>query len=417
MAILEVRDLVKRFKCYASPADRLKEILLRKPRHREFTALDRVRLTLKKGQSSGVIIRNGSGKSTLLKILAGVLLPDGGTVAVHGRVTRLLDLGTGFHGEFTGRENIRHNMTLLGMRREDIETRMEAVEAFAELGPFLDEPLKIYSSSMVMRLAFSVAVHADPDVFLIDEAPAVGDAYFQQKCTERIRRFREEGGSLLFASHDMTSVKLLCDKVLVLDHGKVAGFVDPDAMVQLHNLLLARKGTGEDRVAVESTATGCVSYRSMKVRIQDVGLSLPGVARADVIPSGDPVTVHGTLEAREAVSALTVGMMIRNRFGQDVFGTNTCLMGERLSCRAGEQLEVRFECAPWNLGPGQYTLTVAAHRSRAHIHGCCHWMDGALTFQVVMGGGFRFAGMARLPMTVRVTRDGEEKTLASPHAP
>jgi len=404
MAIIVVKDLIKRFKCYASPADRLKEILLRTPRHREFTALDGVSLTLEKGQSIGVIGRNGSGKSTLLKILAGIILPDGGTVVIGGRVTGLLELGTGFHGEFTGRENIRHNAALLGMRREEIEAKMEAVEAFAELGPFLEEPLKIYSSGMVMRLAFSVAIHADPDVFIIDEALAVGDAYFQQKCTERIRRFREQGGSLLFVSHDMTSVKLLCDKVLVLDGGKVLGFGDPDPMVQLYNYVLAQTGTGADRVVVESSPTGAVGYGSMEVRIRDVRLSLPGVDRAEVIPSGHPVTVHVDLEAGATVEELTVGMMIRDRFGQDVFGTNTYLMGERLSCRAGERIHVRFACPQWNLGPGQYTLTVAAHRSRAHIHGCYHWIDHALSFQVVHGGGYEFAGVARLPLELAIHR-------------
>ncbi len=404
MPVIVVNNLVKRFKCYSSPADRLKEILFRKPRHRVFTALDHISLTLEEGQSIGVIGRNGSGKSTLLKILAGIVLPDAGTVTIHGRVTGLLELGTGFHGEFTGRENIRHNAALLGMSREEIAEKMEAIEAFAELGPFLDEPLKIYSSGMVLRLAFSIAIHADPQVFIIDEALAVGDAYFQQKCTERIRAFREKGGSLLFVSHDMTSVKLLCDKVLVLEGGKAVGFGDPDPMVQLYNFLLAQTGTGEDRVVVEPTVTGSVGYGSMEVRIVDVRLSLPGVERAEVIPSGHPVTVHVDLEARATVDELTVGIMIRDRFGQDVFGTNTYLMGERLSCRAGERLQVQFECAQWNLGPGQYSLTVAAHRSRAHIHGCYHWIDGAVTFQVVMGGGFEFAGLARLPVHVSVRR-------------
>lgn len=423
MAVIVVTDLVKRYKCYASPSDRLKEILFKKPRHRVFTALDHVSLVLEKGQSIGVIGQNGSGKSTLLKILAGVILPDSGTVAIHGRVTGLLELGTGFHGEFTGRENIRHNASLLGLSREEIDAKMGDIEAFAELGPFIDEPLKIYSSGMVLRLAFSVAIHADPDVFIIDEALAVGDAYFQQKCTERIRAFREKGGSLLFVSHDMTSVKMLCDKVLVLDCGKTVGFGDPDAMVRLYNRLLAEKGSG-DAVAGpahlleppastpgEDTAppaaqapqdTARRGYGSLAVCIRQVRLCLGDDLDATVLPSGHPATVRMDLEARDDVDELTVGLMIRDRFGQDIFGTNTYLMGERLRMTAGERLEVCFSFPQWNLGPGPYTLTVAAHRSSAHIHGCYHWIDHAVSFQVVQGGGFEFAGMVRLPVSLAV---------------
>uniref|UniRef100_A0A831ZTW2 ABC transporter ATP-binding protein n=1 Tax=Desulfacinum infernum TaxID=35837 RepID=A0A831ZTW2_9BACT len=441
MPVIVVKDLVKRFKCYASPADRLKEILFKKPRHRVFTALDHVSLTLEKGQSIGVIGQNGSGKSTLLKILAGVLLPDAGTVAIHGRVTGLLELGTGFHGEFTGRENVRHNASLLGLGRDEIEEKMAAVEAFAELGPFIDEPLKIYSSGMVLRLAFSVAIHADPEVFIIDEALAVGDAYFQQKCTERLRAFRQRGGSLLFVSHDMTSVKLLCDQVLVLDKGKPVGFGDPEAMVRLYNRLLAAKGgaIGDERV-MERQKIGALGYGSMEVRIRDVRLCLgeggfadaswPSLGKAGgegvdfsteaalagndaaqwpcpeatVIPSGHPVTVHVSLEAHATVDELTVGVMIRDRFGQDIFGTNTYLMGERLRLEAGERLHVQFMVAQWNLGPGPYTLTVAAHRSSAHIHGCYHWIDHAVSFHVVQGGGYEFAGVARLPVELAIRR-------------
>ncbi len=410
MPVIVVTDVVKRFRCYASPSDRLKEILFKKPRHRLFTALDHVSLVLEKGQSIGVIGRNGSGKSTLLKILAGVILPDAGEVAIHGRVTGLLELGTGFHGEFTGRENIRHNASLLGLSHEEIEAKMEVVEAFAELGPFIDEPLKIYSSGMVLRLAFSVAIHADPDVFIIDEALAVGDGYFQQKCTERIREFRRKGGSLLFVSHDMTSVKMLCDKVLVLDGGKSVGFGDPDPMVRLYNRLLAERGAKEEAPAGgEPSGTAGVpshgaaetaeemahrGYGSLAVCIRRVRLCLDDDLDATVLPSGHRVTVRIVLEARQDVDELTVGIMIRDRFGQDVFGTNTHFLGERLRVTAGERLEVRFAFPEWNLGPGLYTLTVAAHRSSAHIHGCYHWIDHAVSFQVVLGGGYEFVGMA-----------------------
>ena len=219
--MISVHSLGKRFKLYRSPADRLKEIVLRRSFHESKLALDDVSFVVDSGRTLGVIGQNGAGKSTLLKILNGVLLPDTGSVNVSGRIAGLLELGTGFNLELSGTSNVYTNGMLLGMERAEIDARMASILEFSELGDVISHPLKTYSSGMIMRLAFSVAMHSEPECFLIDEALSVGDAHFQQKCIKRIKQHKEKGGTIIFVSHDMNAVKILCDEVVMLDHGKV----------------------------------------------------------------------------------------------------------------------------------------------------------------------------------------------------
>jgi lipopolysaccharide transport system ATP-binding protein len=218
--LLTVTDLTKCYRLYDRPADRLKELLLGRRLHEEFWALQGVTLTLQRGTSLGIIGENGAGKSTLLKLIAGVLTPTSGTVQVNGRVASIIELGMGFHPEFSGRENLFIGGSLLGFSRRRMEAKIPEIEAFSELSPFLNRPLKSYSTGMAMRLAFSLAVSVEPDLLIVDEALAVGDGYFQKKCTDHIRAFQERGGSLLFCSHSLYTVSLLCQEALWLRAGQ-----------------------------------------------------------------------------------------------------------------------------------------------------------------------------------------------------
>jgi lipopolysaccharide transport system ATP-binding protein len=218
--LLTVTDLTKCYRLYDRPADRLKELLLGRRLHEEFWALQGVTLTLQRGTSLGIIGENGAGKSTLLKLIAGVLTPTSGTVQVNGRVASIIELGMGFHPEFSGRENLFIGGSLLGFSRRQMEAKIPEIEAFSELSPFLNRPLKSYSTGMAMRLAFSLAVSVEPDLLIVDEALAVGDGYFQKKCTDHIRAFQERGGSLLFCSHSLYTVSLLCQEALWLRAGQ-----------------------------------------------------------------------------------------------------------------------------------------------------------------------------------------------------
>ncbi|HTN44078.1 MAG TPA: ABC transporter ATP-binding protein, partial [Nitrospiria bacterium] len=228
MNAIEVNNLTKIYKLYSSPKDRLKEILTRKKHHHDFYALNDVSFTIEKGQTVGIIGQNGSGKSTLLQIICGVLQPTCGSVRANGRIAALLELGAGFNPEFTGRENVYMNGALMGFSREDMDRRFPEIEAFAEIGEFIDQPVKTYSSGMYVRLAFSSAVNIDPEILVVDEALSVGDMYFQHRCISRMESFRAEGKTIVLVTHDINLVKSFCDKAVLMDHGRVFDSGDPE---------------------------------------------------------------------------------------------------------------------------------------------------------------------------------------------
>jgi lipopolysaccharide transport system ATP-binding protein len=388
--VLNVEHLSKQFKIYSSTKHRLIEGLLKKPRHRIHTALDDVSFQLRQGEAIGVLGQNGAGKSTLLKLVCGVLLPDRGTIERRGRITALLELGTGFDGRLSGRENIFINARMIGMSNAEIRERFDAIVDFSELGDFIDAPLRTYSSGMVMRLGFAVAIHADPVCFIVDEALSVGDARFQQKCLKRIREFRDNGGSILYVSHDINSVKLLCDRALVLADGKVAFDGLPDEAAQVYYRLIDGIDRTTSRVE-ESTP----AYGTLLTRIVNVTLS-NRFGPADRFASGAEVTID--LECRSKQNAvLSVGILIRDRFGQDVFGTNTALLGQEVHFAADHTTTCRFSL-PLNFAPGKYTLTVALHSDDTHVHDCQHWWDAAATFEIGGFGTVPFSGICFVPV-------------------
>ncbi|MFH0731120.1 MAG: ABC transporter ATP-binding protein [Pseudomonadota bacterium] len=376
-------------------------MILRRSFHRDFQALEDVSFTVEEGRTLGIIGQNGAGKSTLLKILTGIVLPDSGAIEIKGRITGLLELGTGFNGEFSGIDNIFLNGTYLGLSRDELKERLEAIVGFTELGKFIHEPIKTYSSGMVMRLAFSVAIHADPKCFVVDEALSVGDAYFQQKCMKRIRDFKAAGGSIIFVSHDMNAVKMLCDEALLLDHGVVVDQGAPDKIIERYNYLISRL-SGE---AVSQPAHHCNGYGNHKVTIDRVRLLNEFDQDIEVLLSGKPAKVCLRLHANVDVAAFHVGILFRDKFGQDIFGTNTFHLKRSLSLKAGEDCELTYFFERFNLGPGKYTLTVAAHGDDTHINDCHHWIDRSLAFEVVHGDGFVFVGFTRLEPAVYVNSE------------
>src|SRR5216684_7392372 len=231
----------KAYRLYERPADRLKEILLRRPRHRTFQALNDICFELPKGSALGLIGENGAGKSTLLKIVAGTTQPTSGTVSRNGAVASILELGMGFHPDFTGRENARMNAALLGLSGPEIRRRLPEIRDFAELGDFFDRPVRTYSSGMTLRLAFAVATHADAEVLIVDEALAVGDGYFQKKSIDRIVEFQKRGGTLLFCSHALYYIALLCDQAIWLKQGMVAAAGPALNVVRAYEVFLQEK--------------------------------------------------------------------------------------------------------------------------------------------------------------------------------
>jgi len=398
--LIEVNGLNKSFKLYSSPVHRLQEVFLGKKRHVMHHALQDLSFRVEDGESLGIIGPNGAGKSTLLKILNGVIMKDSGSVKVSGKVTGLLELGTGFNPEMTGLENIYMNGLLIGMEKEYIEQHLDEIISFSELEEFIHEPLKIYSSGMVMRLAFSIAISAKPSCFLVDEALSVGDSHFQQKCMRRIRAFREKGGSIIFVSHDMNAVKMLCDKALLLHNGKMLEYGDPEKVVNSYNFILAEMNDDDNRITVSSSGLGSQSYGSLEATIENVRVYGKD-SLSSVITSGERAKLDIHFKAHKKLDNITVGFGIRDRFGQDIYGTNTFHMGKSISCK-----DVNVYCCSYefdmNIAPGKYTVNVSLHSDDTHYSNCYHWVDNIEEFEVAGARGPVFIGVVRLVPSVNI---------------
>jgi lipopolysaccharide transport system ATP-binding protein len=360
------------------------------------------------GESLGLIGTNGAGKSTLLKLIAGVLEADQGSIETRGRITGLLELGTGFDLEASGRENIAINARLIGLDDTAIRDITDQVIAFAELGPFIDMPVRSYSSGMTMRLGFSIAYHAHPAAFIVDEALSVGDARFQQKCFNKIKAFKEQGGALLFVSHDLNAIRLLCSRVLVLDQGRLVFDGPAEQAVQAYYRILAGMQDPQslDLGWNHDLVKGATGYGHQQVRITSVqmhALDEAGVAgqnKPQQFASGSYVRIDIALESSIAYDA-SVGLLVRDRFGQDVFGVNSSMCQAALRLAPAEQATVSYSLQ-LNLAPGPYSITVAVHKDTTHHEDCQHWWDNALDFTIAGFGGQVFSGLVMLPFQCRI---------------
>jgi lipopolysaccharide transport system ATP-binding protein len=362
--MIKVEGISKKFKLYRSPADRLKEILFRKQYHKDFVALDNISFEIGAGQTLGIIGQNGAGKSTLLKILSGIVIPDSGSIQIDGKVTGLLELGTGFNAEMTGLENIYMNGTLIGMTRDEIDRKKQTIIDFSELGEFIHEPIKTYSSGMTMRLAFSIAIHADPICFLVDEALSVGDAYFQQKCMRKIQEFRAGGGSIVFVSHDMNAVKTLCDHVIMLECGKMAAEGSPKEVVDYYNNLILKKSHqgNKDELKVERVEReGWGVHSDLKVDSFELitfrVLSENGT-EINSIQSEKNIILDIKFRSDAPLQGPHFGFMIRNKYGQVIYETSSWWLGMK-SIPVPEDTIVHgqfFVNLP--LAPGDYSFSL-----------------------------------------------------------
>lgn len=398
--MIEVRNVCKVFRLYHDPKVRLKEIILRRQFSKNFTALRDISFKVHSGETLGIIGENGAGKSTLLKIISGILMPTSGNVHIDGHTTGLLELGTGFNPELSGVKNIYMNGLLLGMSKEEIDSKREGIIEFTELGEFIDEPIKTYSSGMLMRLAFSISIHAEPQAFVVDEALSVGDAYFQQKCMRRIKDFRAKGGSIIFVSHDMNAVKVLCDRALLLRNGEIAEQGDPDHVINTYNFLLAKKSKGEE-IRVQRAAQKS-SYGNFRAEITGIEFLNKKGTDSRFFISGEHVTVKVRLKANDVIDRVVAGILIRDRFGQDIFGTNTHHLGKITSMKKGEIMEYCY-AFHLNIGPGKYTLTSAVHKDDTHVNESYHWCDNILNFEVIGTKDYLFTGLSKLDVTLNIT--------------
>jgi ABC-type polysaccharide/polyol phosphate transport system ATPase subunit len=429
---LRVEGVAKQYRIYERPVDRLKESLTRGrlKRHREFWALKGLSFEIERGTTTGIVGPNGSGKSTLLQIIAGTLDPTHGSVWVDGRVAALLELGAGFNLEFTGIENVFMNAALMGFSKAETEARLPLIERFAEIGEFIHQPVKTYSSGMYVRLAFAIAVNTDPDILIVDEALSVGDTIFQHRCVRRIKEMQERGTTILFVSHEPTLVRALCSRALLLYQGAMLADGAPvDVLNRYQRIIMAREAAYKESEdghvgAVEQQDAGAFAHEATEIERAPLQYQYRhGNGDAEVIyaelldanerpvelvESGAQVYVRMRFVLQRDVAQPVCGFMIRNRHGLNVYGTNTEQRKLELgAARRGDVLEATFAFNCW-LGQEHYFISVAVHSPDGVAY---DWLDGVIFFRVACA--VEMEGIANLNARASARRIGASAELST----
>jgi lipopolysaccharide transport system ATP-binding protein len=407
---IKVENLSKCYHIYDQPSDRLLQMLTRgrKQYYREFWALNDVSFEVKKGETVGIVGRNGSGKSTLLQMICGTLNPTSGTIEANGRIAALLELGSGFNPEFTGRENVYLNASVLGLNNKEIDERYDKIAAFADIGNFIEQPIKTYSSGMVMRLAFAVIVHVDADILVIDEALAVGDTVFTQKCMRFIRDFKDNG-TLLFVSHDQSAVSSLCDEVLWLSSGKV---IDKgpttDILTKYHSDNIAKvqseieTKTGDGFTYVDKRISSSdAKYSAIKINkkftaeLHSAGQGKAVIVGAgftnsfgdilEIFEGGEFVRLCLLIDTKEDIFGLLVGFTIKDRLGQKIIEENNSTFDSSKSIlvKKGILFGVSFEFKMPVLKSGKYSVDLAVAEGRRDEHVQQMWLYDAIQIEFI----------------------------------
>lgn len=380
---IQVKNLEKVYKLYNKPSDRLKETLGfgRNKKHTEHHALKGINLTIYQGETVGIIGTNGSGKSTILKIITGVLNPTRGEVAVNGRISALLELGAGFNMEYNGIENIYLNGTMIGFSEKEIDEKMNDILEFADIGEYVHQPVKTYSSGMFVRLAFAVAINIDPEILIVDEALSVGDVFFQAKCYHKFEEFKKMGKTIVFVSHDLSSISKYCDRVVLLNQGVKLGEGSPKEMIDAYKQVLvgqytieesgterllddeqlralAAAGKKKDSEKAANVNPDLLEYGSKKAVISEYYITDEKGTKTSAILKGSNFQIHMKVDMTEDIVAPVFAFTIKNIKGTEITGTNTMFEKAFLeSVRAGEQKEIIFT-QEMNLQGGEYLLSL-----------------------------------------------------------
>lgn len=408
MGEITVSGLGKAYRQYPSQWSRLAEWMsfdMGPKQHVEHWVLRDVSFKVGAGEAVGIVGNNGAGKSTLLKLITGTLKPTSGEVSTTGRISALLELGMGFHPDFTGRQNAIMGGQLQGFTVEEIAALMPSIEAFAEIGDYMDQPIRTYSSGMQIRLAFSVATAMRPDILIVDEALSVGDSYFQHKSFERIREFQRGGTTLLIVSHDRYAIQTICDKAILLQEGQVKMQGNPVDILDYYNALMAEREhqTVQQKVLEDgrvSTISGSGEARVESLRLLDAQ-GMP----VEAVQVGDTVTLEVGVRIHAPLPRLVLGFMIKDRFGQAIYGINTHRLEQAIeNPTPGELILYRFEF-PARIGKGSYSVSLSLSREDSHIGQNYEWRDNALLFHMYNATQEDFVGYAWLGARTTVERD------------
>ena len=421
MNAIEFHRVSKSYPVYDSPLDRLKELLTlnRWQFHRDFWALQELSFAVRKGETFCIIGENGAGKSTLLQLVAGILRPTSGEVRINGRVSALLELGSGFNPEFTGRDNVYMNAAILGLSTREIDQKYREIEEFAEIGDFIHQPVKTYSSGMIVRLAFAVAIHVDPEILLVDEALAVGDIYFRQRCMRKVHELRARGVTILFVSHSMGDVKAIGDRTLWLEQGRIKDLGATDrvvakylaAMVEKDSAYLSlKKRPARDRTAGRIVAPEVVErIPNIDHRYGDGRAEVLGIAVLDeygrplqLLEPNSRIVVRISVRARQEIPMPIVGFMLRNHLGIDFSGTNTAREGFELPpMMPGDIYTVDFHLDLPELYPASFSFSPAIADGTLLSYRMCDWIDNAIALQMGHSEG-QIYGYIHLPCRVEL---------------
>lgn len=411
--VISLQHLSKKYPIYQRSGDKLLELLTLRRRqfHREFWALKDVNLEVHAGSTLGIVGQNGSGKSTLLQVVAGIMRQTRGDVRVQGTVAALLELGSGFNPDFTGIENVYMNGAIMGFTKAQMRDRLDEILDFADIGEFVDQPVKTYSSGMFMRLAFSVAIHIDPDILLVDEALAVGDMVFQHRCINRINRLRQAGKTVLFVTHDLQALTRFCDRAILLDHGQKLEDGTPEHVVQRYQKLIferesRRAGRGEQWVTEQQDPTLQVVTTIPYVhnRFGERGAEILGIILlsedGEVInemKSGQEVQLVVSARVHRPLEHPIIGFTVRDRLGVEITSSNTAYEGVHLPPAAdGDVITAGFRIQVPNMRPASYSISPAIAEGNIWEHTIHDWIDNALIVSVADTG--LIYGMMRWPV-------------------
>jgi lipopolysaccharide transport system ATP-binding protein len=415
---VEFEQVSKSYSIYEKPGDRLRELLSprRRPHHRDFWALRDLSFAIKRGEVFCIVGENGSGKSTTLQLIAGITHPSAGSVRVNGRVSALLELGAGFNPEFTGRDNVYLNASILGLSKPEIDRRYEAIEAFAEIGDFIRRPVKTYSSGMVVRLAFAVAINVDPEILLVDEALAVGDTYFRHRCMRKVHELRARGVTIVFVSHAVADVQAIGDHVLWLEKGKVIAIGETGVVLPLYLAAMTESngraatvtaGTGEEKAdtpLVESIPN--VDHRHGDGRADILGIAILNefAEPLHLMMPQSRIIIRISFRANESLARPAAGFMLRNHLGLDFTDTDTEREGHSLPpMRQGEVSTVDFHLDIPEFYPGAFSFSPSVSDGATGEYRTCDWIDNAITVQMAHGEGPVY-GYVQQPCRVELNR-------------
>ena len=403
--ILSVQNICKTYLDYESNFKRFASWFSKNKEEKNVkTVLKDVSFDVGAGEVVGLIGQNGAGKSTLLKIISHTLKPSSGRVTSTAKISSILELGMGFHGDLTGRQNAYQSCSLMGYSKEQIDEIIAYIEDFAEIGEYFDYPVRIYSSGMQMRLAFSVVTANRPDILIIDEALSVGDVYFQHKSFDKIKEFKSLGTTLIIVSHDSGAIKSICDRVILLEKGQILKDGEPEAVLDYYNALISKKQDVQiSQVALENGKIATVSGNK-KACIKNVEILDAAGKKIQNLEVGKKIKLKVTVQANENLPSLVLGYQIKNRFSQVVYGTNTYHLKQALkNLKKGEEYDFSFEFDA-NLGVGSFSVTIALHDSDNHLQNNYEWRDNAIIFNVVNFSKPDFVGLAYLEPSLEIKR-------------